>query len=389
MRRRTMSSLVVARGKQEAATTRSQAALPVVFGTGLISLDIILSADPNRPPTLAAGGTCGNVLSILSFFGWESFPVARLNGDVASEVVSADFRRCEVALDFACQTPSAPTPIILQRNNRRGDGTPRHRFTVCCPACGAWYPSFRAVTIEGAQSVIEAVSDASHVGFSPRVFFFDRVSRGALLLAEWFSANGAVVVFEPGGIGDPKLFAEAVSVSHVLKYSQERLPDQSSKSVHAMHPILEIETLSGDGLRYRVTRRSDASWYHLAAIPAPALLDTAGAGDWCTAAFLATTAASGLRGFETLNSQDFANALRFGQAAATASCEYEGARGLTEHLDRAAFDARVDSLLSGSVTWGEPARRPLPDRTRRMQRQALSTAALRTVGVEAFCPTCP
>lgn len=41
------------------------------------------------------------------------------------------------------------------------------------------------------------------------VFFFDRVSRGALQLAKASSERGAVVVFEPSGVGDPNLFREA------------------------------------------------------------------------------------------------------------------------------------------------------------------------------------
>ena len=56
---------------------------PSVYGTGLISLDIIVSMRPEEHYHWS-GGTCGNVLTILSYLGWESFPIARLNSDTAS-----------------------------------------------------------------------------------------------------------------------------------------------------------------------------------------------------------------------------------------------------------------------------------------------------------------
>ena len=47
---------------------------PVVVGTGLVALDIVINSDVHRPPQLWAGGTCGNVLTILSYLGWHAYP---------------------------------------------------------------------------------------------------------------------------------------------------------------------------------------------------------------------------------------------------------------------------------------------------------------------------
>src|SRR5689334_9491663 len=88
---------------------------PIVFGTGLITLDIVLSAHRNRSAKWAAGGTCGNVMAALSFMGWEAYPIARLNDDTASQLVKSDLARWNVPLDFATQEPGALTPILIQR----------------------------------------------------------------------------------------------------------------------------------------------------------------------------------------------------------------------------------------------------------------------------------
>jgi fructokinase len=51
---------------------------PIAYGTGFVSLDIVISSDPSEPSYHWAGGTCSNVLTILSYLGWKSFPIARL-----------------------------------------------------------------------------------------------------------------------------------------------------------------------------------------------------------------------------------------------------------------------------------------------------------------------
>jgi fructokinase len=140
---------------------------PKVFGAGLIALDLVISSDPQSPVRSWAGGTCGNVLSILAYLGWEAYPIARLNGDPASIRVLADMQRWGVHLDYASCTPTAHTPIIIQEIRRDRDGRPKHRFSWSCPRCGQWLPGFKAVTIEAAEEVGPALTDAS-------VFFLDR-----------------------------------------------------------------------------------------------------------------------------------------------------------------------------------------------------------------------
>ena len=42
---------------------------PKVFGTGLIAFDLVIGPDPETTVCSWAGGTCGNVLSILAYLG--------------------------------------------------------------------------------------------------------------------------------------------------------------------------------------------------------------------------------------------------------------------------------------------------------------------------------
>lgn len=336
---------------EKAKRERTSEKRPVAFGTGLIALDVIVDTEQAGHPVLAAGGTCGNVLAALSFLGWASYPVARLNGDAASRLLQEDLARWNVLLDFATQLPSAATPIILQTIRRHASGAPTHSFSLVCPACQSWFPRFLPVRKESASIVLEHIED--HSAEAPQVFFFDRVSRGALTLAEKLAARGAVVMFEPSGRGKPSLFQEALDIAHIVKYSRQRMPTLAEEIVKSGVCRLEIETLGADGLRYRSPLTS-WSWKKRDALSGPPTVDTAGAGDWCTAGLLSRLATGGLDGFLTTTEDELEQAISRAQAAAAIACAFAGARGAMYALGRARFRQALAHLAGPSAV-----RRPL------------------------------
>lgn len=294
---------------------------PKVVGTGLVALDLVISADPQRPIQSWAGGTCGNVLSILAYMGWDSFPIARLNHDAAAARITADLERWGVHIDFVHSEPTVSTPIIIQENHVNRAGVPRHKFTWTCPRCGNWLPSFRPITRSATDNTLVAVEDAD-------VFFLDRLSRGALTLAKHAADRGALVVFEPSGRSDPKLFEEAVRIAHVVKYADQRLSDAGGTMSADTATLLEVQTLGSRGLRFRHKAEGEASdWIELDAAPATDVVDTCGSGDWCTAGMLSRVATAGQTGFSTFSAKAISEALQYGQELAAWNCGYEGARG--------------------------------------------------------------
>jgi sugar/nucleoside kinase (ribokinase family) len=318
---------------------------PTVFGAGLIALDLVVSADPQSPVRAWAGGTCGNVLSILAYLGWTSFPVARMNGDPASERVRSDMSRWGVRLDYAECEPRAHTPIIIQQIRRGRDGRPRHRFSWSCPRCGQWLPGFKPVTLRAVETVRPALANAS-------AFFLDRLSRATLDLAALAASRGAVVVFEPSGQASEKLMAEAISLAHIVKYAAERLSGVRGVMSKDSATLLEVQTLGEQGLKFR-HRLGGAKpkWTHLPAIAAPRLVDTCGSGDWCTAGLMTGLAGDGLAGLQAADLDQVTEALRYGQALAAWNCGFEGARGGMYGVNAAGFQRQVESLLDGD--WDE------------------------------------
>lgn len=341
------------------AGTKPKDAAPRVYGTGLIALDLVISADPAVPPRFHAGGTCGNVLAILSYLGWSAYPIARLGDDVAAGRVRRDLRRWNVSLTFADLEPPADTPVIVERITRNGAGQPVHRFSFTCPACGAWFPGYRPVHATSAAQVSTAVTE-------PKVFLFDRVSRASLLLAKRCADQGAMVVFEPSGVGDAGLFREAMGLSHVVKYSADRLRDLTE--IHGTDgPLLAIETLGAEGLRYRslIPGHQRRQWQRLTGYDVEHVADTAGAGDWLTAGLVYRLGGRGREGLESTTPLELLNAFKFSQAAAAWNCQFEGPRGGMYVTDRESFLAAV-SRIGGD---GE-RRLPSPEETDRRVRRA-------------------
>jgi fructokinase len=321
---------------------------PTIVGTGLVALDAVCYVGSTNPPRCFAGGTCGNVLSILGFMGWRAFAISRLALGRPSELLQQDLRRWKVATKFVTATVDGSTPIIFHRIGQRASGEPFHSFSWRCPACGAHLPGYKPVLATHAEALTESIPAA-------QVFFFDRVSRGALLLAKNSSDQGAVVAFEPSGVGDPALFREAWSLAHVVKYSHERLRDIADINLVASERqgvLLEIETLGEDGLRYRsqLPHAKTGGWVRQSAFKVDHLKDAAGSGDWCTAAVLRKLARGGLNGLRRASGAAVVDAISAGQAWAAWNCSYDGARGGMYEIGHIAAEAQVRQIMdSGEV----------------------------------------
>jgi fructokinase len=340
---------------------------PTVLGSGLLALDIVISEVSREPPRYWAGGTCGNVLTVLSYLGWESKPVARLQGGTAAQRILQDLKRWGVSERFVTVADDGSTPVIVERITEGVGGAPRHSFSWRCPECGSQFPGFKPVL----ASVTE---DIARQEGPPDVFFFDRATPGGVLLANSCAGRGALVVFEPSSVGNPVLFRQAWEVSHVVKYSHERLRELPEIGVGG-GPRLQIETLGEAGLRYRKVRPSGrgGQWSELKAFQVEDIKDAAGSGDWCTAGIIDRGGREGAKGLFRLSDGDLRAAFRYGQALAAWNCGFEGARGGMYVVDQATFQKDVTGILGGEAD-GPVAKFKPP--------------AVRGEQIEGFCPVC-
>jgi sugar/nucleoside kinase (ribokinase family) len=293
---------------------------PIAIGTGLLALDVVYTTSREEPIGRWAGGTCGNVLTILSFLGWSTYPVARLADNTPAALLCRDLASWGVQLEYITQERHGSTPVIVQHIRQDG-GRGLHHFSFRCPICSSRLPGYRPVPASTIRYRLPSMP-------TPAVFFFDRASRGAIDMAGAFRRNGALIVFEPSTQRDQGLFKEALSVSHIVKVSHERWADRGELSPGENNWLL-IETLGSEGLRFRSRLPSSHSsgWQHVAGFPVVKYRDTAGAGDWCTAGIIARLGTQGAKGLEYIGQEEVRDAFRQGQLLASWNCGFEGARG--------------------------------------------------------------
>ena len=316
------------------------------IGSGLVTLDIVIEAQIPDQYIVRAGGSCGNVMAILAYLGWNSYPVARLGQDSAAGIVLSDLAGYGVDTRFVRQESLGSTPSIIEGISNSKNGHRRHSYRLYCPHCGNYLLRYRAISGEMTKQVLAELS-------RPEVFYFDRTSRGALQLARTYRKQGALIVFEPSGVGEIKLFIEATKLSHILKYSHERFSDTSELLEDIVVP-LEVQTIGRAGLRYRRQRdKSTGPWEYMPAFKVNHIADEAGAGDWCTSGIIHSLGRYGARSFWGTREAGLERALQLGQALAAVSCQFTSARGAMYSNALPQLDALVQELAKGQMVSSE------------------------------------
>lgn len=315
--------------------TKADSNLPSIVGTGLVALDVLLQSDHSGLGS-ALGGSAGNVLSILAYLGWRSVPVGELGCDHAGSQIRSEFEALQADTRFLVQEPGHSTPVVYQWP---GGDEKSHKFSFACPFCGRkrgfCAPDHDALGVRVLHNVE-----------SSDVFYFDRVTPIALRLAEEYRSRGALVVFEPSSVSDDSVgYRRALQHTHVLKYADDRIAELSSYDLGNV--LVEIQTRGSQGLRFRAPSLV-TEWVNSPSITVPTIVDTAGAGDWCTAGMLYMLFHYGRIAPDQLTYNRLFEALRFGQALAALNCMHRGARGITKQCSSSRLKRAAGSLQKSS-----------------------------------------
>lgn len=310
--------------KKKRATNRP----PLIIGSGLVVLDIILN-NGDRNPIFKAGGTCGNVLAGLSYMGWDSAAIARSGADSAGKLMLRDLSAGGVNVTSVTRESVVKTPRIVERLKSEGT-SPKHTFLLRCPVCNSYLPRFQSPTLEMVEPIISNHS-------TPAVFFFDRISPAILRLAQKYRDLGSLIFYEPNNLKNLKDIERVISLCHVIKYSGVETnavpPTMDDHILKKLNPPLIVKTLGKDGIMFSLSK-SDV-WHYQKGVNVDKLWDTCGAGDWCTVGLLYylnelaesknTLITDVLKSYTLVN-----RTLQRAQLLSALSCGFVGARGLSD-----------------------------------------------------------
>ena len=285
---------------------------PTCIGTGMVALDAIYGSG-KQPPSFLAGGSCGNVLTILASFGWGAFPMARLGNDIEGERIIEDMKKWGTKTEFIQQERDTKTPRIIERVF--AGKNPYHRFYLKCEH-GKWLPQKKVLTLKSMRMIRDDLPSAD-------VFYFDRATPSACELAQYLKQRNTIIVFEPPHFLSSDLFRRCLRTADIVKHCYD-----NSKSLEKLDVSipLEIQTMGKEGLQYKTNFLRNTEWKMLPPFPAHNLIDAAGSGDWLSAGMI-----HHLRDCKTIMAvgrKRLKDALNFGQALASLNCNYVGARGM-------------------------------------------------------------
>ena len=303
---------------------------PVCVGSGLVALDIIYG-QYDKQPNFLAGGSCGNVLTILSYMGWNSYPIIRLGKDIEGKRIVEDMKEWKVKTKFIETELGTNSPRIIERIF--GGENPKHRFYTKCEH-GNWLPSRKSFLLKSFEHIQNKIPKSN-------IFYFDRATPSAYKIALHLKKQGSIIVFEPPKfLQDDKTFLKCIKIADIVKHCYSQAKDTARSDINIP---LEIQTKGKEGLQYKAKFFVQENWKKLPAIPTDDLIDAAGSGDWLTAGLIHMLRNHKL--LEQVTEKKLEYALNFGQTLASLNCNYIGARGIMYNMSKSKLFSLSEKIL--------------------------------------------
>ena len=295
-------------------------------GSGIYNLDTIVVRDyPDGPAgkrftdkvvAEEVGGTCGNVMCLLSKFGLEAYPQVSLDDSPEGRKIAEDLERYGCDMRFVTNTPAGGTTLLRVTHKVNPDGTPKISVRAGSPG-GSRFPKRKFLRArDQAPAFVEALTSK----FIPDFYFFDSPAAGHRYIARELRTMGTTVYFEPSSVST-KTDLECVSLSDIIKFSDENVPDTSFAD--EFNGKLFVQTCGKDGLHFKLR---DGEWKTLPGIPNDNIVDTEGAGDWTTAAIIYGIVRNG-KPFSELSDEDLFPILMEAQRFASEKVSHLGSKG--------------------------------------------------------------
>ena len=280
-----------------------------VAGTGFATLDRLYSDGSLTDEAL--GGSCGNVLISLAMLHRNVAPVLVLGLDETGERLVCEFSEAGAVTKHIHLRSELKSPVLA---HRICTSSGEHDFSFSCPETSAQFPVYQSIgktELDSAHHTIEQCA----------VFYADRLSASILEAMEAAWSSEALIFFEPSDIEDEGLFVEALKMTSILKYSEDRLGKRLSEiDYHGTR----IVTHGAAGLE--IENNIDKRWCE--AVAAPHVTDTCGAGDMVTVGLIDWMLSNNVFASKDLSIEALFFGVLAGQRLAAENCAFAGARGL-------------------------------------------------------------
>ena len=265
------------------------------------------------------GNTCGNVATMLPYFGVQTFPIGHFDLSEKGRKITSDLKRYGASTRFVKNTANGGT-TLFECTHKRDMATGKNVRGYRQYSPGSRFPKRKFL-----RGRDEAPEFLATLDFTPDVYFFDIPESGFRVLAGGFREKGVLVYFEPEGKDDHSKLMDAISKSDIIKFSDERFPDVSF--CQEFSDKLFIQTMGSKGIRFSLR---GGEWQTVAPVPNDNVVDTEGAGDWTTAQFIACLCDKNLLSLDKMNDSNVRECLEKACATASRSVSYLSSKGMID-----------------------------------------------------------
>lgn len=245
-----------------------------ILGAGLMCIDIVHTQDGVK---VMNGGSCANVISVLSQIGFDCSVVRERYTDTFEQFLSKTFSNLGVR-EILYRNTSSSTPKVIEILSDT-----RHEFLTYCPRCQEKILKLHLPTISEVENVIDSIREYS-------VFYCDRASSGIRALMDIVQANHGIVVYEPNSARNIESVMQNICHAGIVKFSAEKFSRSTAEKIRmdSGGAKLIIYTTGKDGLQYSHIQVNGemSDWITVPSLFSGPIVDSSGAGDWLTAGFI-------------------------------------------------------------------------------------------------------
>ena len=245
-----------------------------ILGAGLICVDVVHT---NTGIQVMSGGSCANVISVLSQIGFNCSIMREKHSDSFNLFLTDTFSALGVNEVFYKHSNSA-TPRIVEELTQDN-----HKFFTKCPFCGEKILNLRLPSESDLKHVINEVKEFD-------VFYSDRTSSGIRQIMRVMNEQNGIVVYEPNSSRNVKGLFETAQYADIIKFSNDRVSVSLAEKIRTDNKRIKliISTNGANGLSfsYRKPNGEMSNWIAIPSTFRESVVDSSGAGDWLTAGFL-------------------------------------------------------------------------------------------------------
>lgn len=245
-----------------------------ILGAGLMCIDIVHNQEST---TIMNGGSCANVISVLSQVGFDCSIIREKYSDHFETILSKTMSSLGVK-EILYKNSSSKTPKIIEILTDS-----EHEFLTCCPRCGEKTLKLNLPT--------ERDFERMTVDFSKyNIFYCDRSSPGIRRIMDLVREQHGIVVYEPNTARNIESLLENASHADIVKFSKDRvypsIAERIRTTVSGLKLLISTEGENGLSFSHIQANGEMSNWIHIPSEFNGPVIDSSGAGDWLTAGFI-------------------------------------------------------------------------------------------------------